>query len=78
MPFTISASNQHGAIKLERKSARDAFELAKSYRQRGYSGIHVVDTETGEQFSEVDIEGSKLTDGGPDSDLMVKPAPRRR
>ena len=78
MVFTVSASNEHGGIKLERKTAREAFELAKSYRQRGYREIHVVDTQSGERFSEVDIEGGKLPDEPEGSDLLVKPAPRRK
>ena len=78
MAFTVSASNEHGGIKLERKTAREAFDLAKSYRHRGYSGILVVDTQSGERFSEVDIETGRLPEESEGTDMVVKPALKRK
>ncbi len=59
MSFTVTASNKFGPIRLERPTARGAFDLARSYRSKGYELISVTNAETGELLAEHDI-----VDGG--------------
>ena len=60
MSFSITASNQHGPIKLVRPTAREAFELAMTYRRKGYGEIRVTNTHTGETFVEQEIIDNRL------------------
>jgi hypothetical protein len=58
--FSISATNKHGPIKLVRRTAREAFDLAMTYRAKGFEDIQVVNTETGETFVEAAIVENRL------------------
>ncbi len=60
MGFSITASNKYGPIKLERPTAKAAFDLAMTYRNKGYEQIRVTNIETGEAFAEQDIAENKL------------------
>jgi hypothetical protein len=60
MSFSISASNQHGPIKLVRKTAREAFDLAMTYKRKGFGDISVTNVETGETFAETQIAENRL------------------
>ncbi len=60
MTFHITASNKTGPIKLARRTAKEAFELARSYRSKGYEAINVTNVETGETFAEPDIVENRM------------------
>ena len=60
MTFHIAASNNAGRVKLERRTAKEAFALAKSYRSTGFEAISVTNILTGETFAEHDILADRL------------------
>jgi hypothetical protein len=65
MSFHIFATNKHGPIKLLRLTAREAFDLAATYRQKGFEGIRVTNVETGETFAEHELTAENML-GVPD------------
>jgi len=60
MSFFVTASNKYGPIKLQRPTAKAAFELATTYRAKGYEDICVTNVETGETFSEIEMADHQL------------------
>ncbi len=60
MSFSITASNKYGPISLVRKTAREAFDLAMSYRRKGFGEICVSNIQTGEVFAEPQIVEDRL------------------
>jgi len=60
MSFSITASNKHGPISLVRKTAREAFDLAMSYKRKGFGEIRVTNIQTGEVFAEHQIVDDRL------------------
>jgi hypothetical protein len=60
MSFYIFATNKYGPIKLLRLTAREAFDLAATYRQKGFEGVRVTNVETGETISEHELTAENL------------------
>jgi len=60
MSFSITASNKYGPISLVRKTAREAFDLAMSYKRKGFGEIRVTNIQTREVFAEQQIVDDKL------------------
>lgn len=60
MSFSITAANKHGPISLVRKTAREAFDLAMTYKRKGFSEIRVTNIESGEVFAEQQIVDDRL------------------
>jgi hypothetical protein len=67
MSFSIKASNKYGPISLVRKTANEAFDLALSYKRKGFDEIQVSNIETGEVFTEPQIVEGRLPLGPRDS-----------
>ena len=78
MSFSISATNTHGPIKLVRTTAREAFDLAMTYKSKGFTDIQVVNTESGERFGEPDIAADRLPPHPGAADLAVGQMPRHK
>ncbi len=70
MSFSITASNKHGPISLVRKTAREAFDLAMSYKRKGFGEIRVTNIQTGEVFAEQQIVDDRLPTESRDSAPM--------
>ncbi len=60
MSFSITASNKYGPISLVRKTAREAFDLAMSYKRKGFNEIRVTNIQSGEVFAEQQIVDDRL------------------
>jgi len=60
MSFSITASNKYGPISLVRKTAKEAFDLAMSYKRKGFGEIMVSNIQTGEVFAEQQIVDNRL------------------
>jgi hypothetical protein len=60
MSFSITASNKYGPISLVRKTASEAFELAMSYKRKGFGEIRVANILSGEVFTEPQIVEGRL------------------
>jgi len=58
--FSITASNKHGPIRLVRKTVGEAFDLAMSYRRKGFDEIRVANILSGEVFTEPQIVEGRL------------------
>lgn len=69
MSFSITASNKYGPISLQRKTAKEAFDLAMSYKRKGFGEIQVSNIQTGEVFAEPQIVDGRLPLDSPDAPL---------
>jgi hypothetical protein len=71
MSFSITASNKYGPISLVRKTAREAFDLAMSYKRKGFGEIRVSNIQTGEVFAEQQIVDDRLPNDPRESPPIV-------
>jgi hypothetical protein len=73
MSFSITASNKYGPISLIRKTSREAFDLAMSYKRKGFVEIRVSNIQTGEVFAEQQIMDDRLPNDPRDSPTKTLP-----
>ena len=73
MSFSITASNKYGPISLIRKTSREAFDLAMSYKRKGFVEIRVSNIQTGEVLAEQQIMDDRLPNDPRDSPTKTLP-----